>query len=157
MTSTAGTRNIAPPMQRHTRVQLAVALVTGLACLAIQEYWFGTWHQVVRDWGLHWLAVVASAMATSLLLQVVSGGDGRSWRKLSLLACAVPFSISSLHELGQWIWPKADRDDVDSLRDFALNFVGACIALAVLRRIGPEAPEPRRRQPTDQTRISSPP
>lgn len=144
-------------MQRHTRVQLAVALVTGLACLATQEYWFGELHQVVRDWGLHWIAVVCAAMATSLLLQGVSGGDPRNWRKLSRIACAVPFTISSLHELGQWLWPKADRDDFDSLRDFALNFVGAGIAWWILQKIAPPVPEPRRRPDGTQTRMSSPP
>lgn len=132
-------------MQRHTKVKLVVGLATGLACLAVQEYWFGAWHQVVRDWGLHWLAIVCTAMFTALLLHGISGGDTRNWRKFAVLACATPFAISSLHELGQWIWPKADRDDLDSLRDFGLNFVGAGIAWLVLTRFAPPEPDPPRR------------
>jgi hypothetical protein len=85
---------------------------------------------LLRDWGLHWAAV----LATSLFVAVVLGADtGRGAPFAGRLATWGPFTLLALHELGQWIWPAGARDAFDSLRDLALNAVGVGIAAWLLR------------------------
>lgn len=85
---------------------------------------------VLRDWGLHWTAV----LATSLLVAVVLGADtGRGASFAARLATWGPFCFLALHELGQWLWPSRERDAFDSVRDLALNALGVGIAAWLLR------------------------
>lgn len=138
-------------MRRHTFVQLTVGSVTGVLCLAIDNYWFGAWHQPMRDWGLHWLTLVCASMFTMLLLQGNSGGLRQSYRKLAALACLVPMGISSGHELMQFLFPKGELDHFDCARDFALNLVGGALAWWILLRSEPEAEPERPRRPRTGT------
>jgi hypothetical protein len=145
-------------MQKRTAVPLATAAASGAFCVAIDGYWFdgpwGNWHQPMRDWGLHWIALVASVMATWILLQALSDGTRSASLRARRIALAVPLLITCLHELGQWAWPAGARDNFDSARDFALNFVGAFVAWAILARWSPlpeEQPRKRRALPRDET------
>ncbi|MEY2715625.1 MAG: hypothetical protein RIT24_1968 [Planctomycetota bacterium] len=138
------------PMQRQTALPLAVAAASGLFCLAIDCYWFdcplGNWHQPMRDWGLHWIAIVCSVMTTLLLLQKLSDGSRRSVLRARRIALMIPLLVASLHEGGQWLWPSGHRDPLDSGRDFALNIVGTVVAWAILARWSP-LPEAKSRTP----------
>lgn len=150
-------RNIARPMQRQTAVPLATAAVSGLFCLAIDSYWFdgpwGNWHQPMRDWGLHWIALVCATMTTMLLLQRLSDGSRGALLRARWIAFTIPLTVASLHEGGQWLWPSGFRDPLDSGRDFGLNIVGAIVAWAILARWSPlPAATPRRKRASDELR-----
>jgi hypothetical protein len=138
-------------MRRHTFVQLTVGTATGVICLAIDNYWFGPWHQPMRDWGLHWLTLVCASMFTMLLLQGTSAGLQQSYRKLVTIACLVPVCISSGHEIMQFLFPSGELDQFDCARDFALNVAGGAIAWWLLRRYEPP-PEPTAPRRPSRTR-----
>ena len=134
-------RNIARPMQRPNAVPLLTAIVSGFFCLAIDSYWFdgpwGNWHQPMRDWGLHWIALVCATMATMLLLQRLSDGSRDAAVRGRRIALSLPLTVASLHEGGQWLWPSGLRDPLDSGRDFGLNILGMLIAWTILARWSP--------------------
>ncbi len=130
--------NIADSMQKQTAVPLAAAAASGFFCLAIDRYWFdcayGDWHQPVRDWGLHWVALVCAVMTTLLALQCLTDDSRDALVRARRIAVAVPLLVASLHEGGQWLWPSGHRDAFDSGRDFALNVVGTIVAWAIVAR-----------------------
>ncbi|MEY4829306.1 MAG: hypothetical protein RLZZ562_1102 [Planctomycetota bacterium] len=149
-------------MQKRTAVPLATAAASCAFCIAIDGYWFdgpwGNWHQPLRDWGLHWVALVFAVMATWLLLQSLTDGSRSAQIRVRRIAFFVPLLVTCLHEWGQWIWPAAPRDNFDCARDFALNFVGAFVAWAILARWSPlpeEQPRKRRALPRDETEAST--
>lgn len=141
MQANANGTNITASMPRQTAVPLATAAASGLFCLAIDRYWFdcayGNWHQPMRDWGLHWIALVCATMTTMLLLQRLSDGSREAAIRGRRIALSIPLAVASLHEGGQWMWPSGHRDPLDSGRDFALNILGACVAWAILARWSP--------------------
>jgi len=107
-------------------------IAAGIATVAIQECWVPlTIHQFLRDWVMHATAVVATTLATGLVLGVASDPDAglRRYR----IAAWVPFVLLASHELGQWTWPDGARDAFDSLRDLGLNALGAWLAARLLR------------------------
>lgn len=142
-------------MQRRIAVPAATAIASGAFCLAIDRYWFdgpwGNWHQPMRDWGLHWIALVFAVMATWLLLHSLSDGTRGASVRVRRIAFIIPVLVTCLHELGQWLWPSGPRDDFDSTRDFALNFVGAFVAWAILARWSPLPEEPKRARSSQRT------
>lgn len=146
--------NIARPMQRPTAVPLLAAAVSGLFCLAIDRYWFdgpwGNWHQPMRDWGLHWIALVCATMTTMLLLQRLSDGSREAAVRGRRIALTLPLTVASLHEGGQWMWPSGHRDPLDCGRDLALNILGAIVAWAILARWSPLPDStPRKKRATE--------
>lgn len=120
-----------PSSGRPVRVGIA-CIAAGIATVAIQECWVPlAIHQLLRDWVMHATAVVATTLATGLVLGVASDPDAglRRYR----IAAWVPFVLLALHELGQWTWPDGPRDAFDSLRDLGLNALGAWLAARLLR------------------------
>lgn len=120
-----------PSSGRPVRVGIA-CIAAGVATVAIQECWVPlAIHQFLRDWVMHATAVVATTLATGLVLGVASDPDAgmRRYR----IAAWVPFVLLALHELGQWTWPDGERDAFDSLRDLGLNALGAWLAARLLR------------------------
>ncbi len=119
---------------RWSRPRVAAILLAALSVtLLVHFQQFPPYPQMfLRDWGLHWTAVLTTTLFLGLLLDAVShGSNGR----LSLrLATWVPFGLLFLHEVGQFVWPNGARDLFDSLRDVALNAMGTAIAAWVLRR-----------------------
>ena len=89
-------------------------------------------------------------MATWLLLQSLTDGTRGAQIRVRRIAFFVPLLVTCLHELGQWLWPSAPRDNFDNARDFALNFVGAFVAWAILARWSPLPEEHKRERRTQQ-------
>ena len=116
----------AEPTGRARATLFAVLAVAGALTLLIHFDVFPLRLQLLlRDWGLHWTA----ALATTLFVGFVLGVDrGRGAPFVWWLAVLGPCTVLALHELGQWLWPDKPRDAFDSLRDLALNGVGALLA-----------------------------
>ena len=121
----------AATVARGRQVVLAALAGAGVLTLLIHFMVFPPQLQMLlRDWGLHWSAV----LSTSLFVAVLLGADtGCGAPFAARLATWGPFLFLALHELGQWIWPVGKRDLFDSVRDLALNAVGAGIAAWLLR------------------------
>lgn len=117
--------------------RLAVLCITaGLVTVGIEEYVFPTaCQQLLRDWVMHFTAVVAVTLGVGLVLGVATEIDGA--RRRMRLAVLVPFVFLALHELGQWTWPDGARDPFDSLRDLGLNGIGTLVAWRLLRSARP--------------------
>lgn len=110
----------------------AVCLLAGIVTVGIQEYWFpSACQQVLRDWVMHWIAVMATTLGVGLVLGVPNDDSADPFRYR--LAVRVPFVCLFLHELGQWTWPDGPRDHFDSLRDVGLNVVGSWLGARLLR------------------------
>lgn len=111
---------------------MAICIAAGLVTVGIQEYWFpSACQQVLRDWGMHWIAVMATTLGVGLVLGVPNDDSTDPFRYR--LAVRVPFVCLFLHELGQWTWPDGPRDHFDSLRDVGLNVVGSWLGACLLR------------------------
>jgi hypothetical protein len=114
---------------------LACAFAAGAAAVTIHFAWLPAWsYLTLRNWGLHFFALVAASVLTTSLLGY--HGAGRRQRTLLRLGCGVPLAITLLHELGQWVWPAGARDHFDSVRDSALNVAGVVVGWWILRRHG---------------------
>ncbi|MBX3462001.1 MAG: hypothetical protein KF830_02435 [Planctomycetes bacterium] len=114
---------------------VGIVAATGLLTIAISEHWFPWWplQLFLREWVLHWSAVVAVTLTVALVLGIASDPGGR--RRRTALAVVVPFTLLALHELGQWLYPVGERDDFDSVRDVALNLLGTLCSWWVLRHL----------------------
>ncbi|MFY9341148.1 MAG: hypothetical protein WAT39_01580 [Planctomycetota bacterium] len=129
------------------RTVLAIVGVAGTMTLLIHFIVFPPHaHMFLRDWGLHFFAVVASCLACGLVLGHKAEGKAADVRRRHRLACLVPFVFLFLHEVGQWLWPDGARDHFDSVRDALLNAAGAFVAWKVLRRGRTIDDEPARRR-----------
>lgn len=117
-----------------------LCLTAGLVTVGINEYLFPTaCQQLLRDWVMHFTAVVAVTLGVGLVLGVATETEGAGRRMR--LAVLVPFLFLALHELGQWTWPDGARDAFDSLRDLGLNGLGTLVAWGLL--CGARATPPR--------------
>jgi hypothetical protein len=120
------------------RLVLAIAAAAGALALAIHGMLFrGELHVWMRDWALHFAAVLFAVILTSALLGYHRQRDDRATATMLRLGCLVPFGLLALHELGQWLWPVGSRDHFDSLRDTALNGLGTALGWALLWRTRP--------------------
>ena len=109
-----------------------ICIACGLVTVGIQEYWFpSACQQFLRDWGMHWIAVMATTLGVGLVLGVPNDDSADPFRYR--LAVRVPFVCLLLHELGQWTWPDGPRDHFDSLRDVGLNVIGSWLGACLLR------------------------
>lgn len=96
-------------------------------------------HQYLRDWVMHFAALVAATLLTATMLGYHGARQERRRRALLAIGCAVPLAITLLHELGQWLWPDGQRDNFDSVRDALLNVLGTAVGWWLLRPPGPAA------------------
>lgn len=131
-TDLPGTRPRSAPTRGRPGAIATICLLAGLATVGIQEYWFpSACQQLLRDWAMHWIAVLATTLGVGLVLGVATDPDAGTlrWR----LAVLVPFVCLFLHELGQWTWPDGPRNHFDSLRDVALNVLGSWLGARLLR------------------------
>jgi hypothetical protein len=140
-----------PPRRRRVEVArpsfraglpAAIAVVCGALVPAI-HYGLFPWqvHQLLRDWVMHFAALVAATILTAGLIGY-RRSQPRHARPRLAIAIGVPLAITLLHELGQWLWPAGERDTFDSCRDALLNVAGAAVGLLLLRpwrRPGPPA------------------
>ena len=119
---------------------LAVAVGAGALALSIHGMMFrGELHVWLRDWALHFAAVLFAAILTSALLGYHRQRSDRATATMLKLGCLVPFVLLGLHELGQWLWPVGPRDHFDSVRDTLLNALGTASAWLLLWRTRPAA------------------
>jgi len=136
--TTSPSRRRAPrgPCMSRARLVACVATMVGAGAVTLATH-FAAWpwplQQAMRDWAMHSGGLVATTLATGLMLGVSRQPDGAERDALLRIALGVPLAITLLHELGQWIWPDGARDGFDALRDCALNVVGALLAVRLLR------------------------
>ncbi|MCU0863845.1 MAG: hypothetical protein MUC36_08645 [Planctomycetes bacterium] len=120
------------------RLVVAIAVAAGTLALSIHGMVFrGELHVWLRDWALHFAAVLFAAILTSALLGYHRQRDDRATWTMLQLGCLVPFVLLGLHELGQWLWPAGPRDHFDSVRDTLLNAFGTAAAWLLLWRTRP--------------------
>ncbi len=89
--------------------------------------------QALRDWVLHFAALVAATILTASALGYRRSAASRHHRTRQLVGCAVPLAATLLHELGQWVWPAGPRDAFDATRDALLDVAGTAAAWWALR------------------------
>jgi hypothetical protein len=111
-------------------------------------YMSQAWHDVLRGWGMHFVALFGSVAMTAWLLGY-HRAEPRHAGRLLAIALWVPLGITLLHEAGQSIWPARDWEGWDSARDALLNVLGALLAWWLLPvTVGPGSaparPVPRR-------------
>jgi hypothetical protein len=130
------------PMSRARLVASVAALaLAGAVTMATHfELWPWPLQQGMRDWALHSGGVLATTLATALMLGVSRHPDGAHRDALLRIALGVPLVVTLLHELGQWLWPDGARDGFDALRDCGLNVVAAVVAVRLLRGQRPAPP-----------------
>lgn len=120
------------------RLVLSIAGGAGALALAIHGVMFRGALQVwLRDWALHFAAVLFAAILTSGLLGYHRQRDDQATAGMLKLGCLVPFGLLGLHELGQWLWPVGPRDHFDSVRDTLLNALGTASAWLLMWRTRP--------------------
>jgi hypothetical protein len=116
------------------KLVLVLTAVTGTMAVLIHFQLFPPAVFVhLRTWWLHFFAVVAVCLFTGFMLGLQPNTPRRDLVRRLRLACIVPFGFLALHELGQWLWPAGERDHFDSVRDTAMNALGAWLAWRVLR------------------------
>lgn len=127
-------RAAAAKVRRRAGFAWGVAIVAAAMVPAI-ESWVFPWqlNMFLRSWGLHFFALVAGTIFTTSVLGYHRALPGRYRRTLLTIGCAVPLTITLLHELGQWIWPAGERDAFDSVRDSLLNVFGAATGWWIVR------------------------
>ena len=131
----APTRSRAPAPPARPGLPSALALVAAVLVVAIHAEAFPyPAQQHLRDWVLHFAAVLAATMFTAAVVGYRRGSTAPHQRTLLAVACAVPVSVCVLHELGQWLWPAQPRDGFDAVRDTLLDVAGAGAAWWALRR-----------------------
>lgn len=140
-------RRRAPRGPRMSRARLSACVATMVAAGALTlATHFAAWpwplQQSMRDWAMHSGGLLATTLATGLMLGVSRHPDGAHRDVLLRIAFGVPLAVTLLHELGQWLWPDGPRDGFDALRDCALNVVGAAVAVRLLRGQRPAAVPP---------------
>lgn len=145
--SPSPSRRRAPRGPRMSRARLVgcVAAMAGAGAVTLATH-FAAWpwpfQQTMRDWAMHSGGLLATTLATGLMLGVSRHPDGAHRDVLLRIALGVPLAITLLHELGQWIWPDGPRDGFDALRDCGLNLAGALVAVRLLRGQRPAAASP---------------
>ena len=121
------------PLPLRPGLALAATLAAGGMVVGVHfELWPWQWHQFLRDWVMHFCALVAAAIATAAVLGYFRAPTARQRRSLRRLGCGVPLAITLLHELGQSVWPHDGWTLLDTLRDALLNVVGAVVAWRLL-------------------------
>lgn len=160
MDSTAPPRHHAPPVAQSPAVPAVVdrrpsvlwpALFSGGLVQLNYLYLLPPAPQaVLRDWGLHWLAVMFTGILTAQLLGLSTATRAADARRIVFLATLLPVLVFGGHETMQWFYPDHGvRDDFDSIRDYALNAVGATASWLSLRWCRPRRARPSwRRRPS---------
>jgi len=133
------------PGMSRARLLACLAAMAAAGALTLATH-FQAWpwplQQTMRDWAMHSGGLLATTLATGLMLGVSRHPDGAHRDGLLRIALGVPLAITLLHELGQWVWPDGARDGFDALRDCALNVVGAALAVRLMRGQRPAGAPP---------------
>ncbi|MBL9078897.1 MAG: hypothetical protein JNL08_15430 [Planctomycetes bacterium] len=134
--------------RRYTRRWVAAMLGSTAMVVGIDLVLFVRWHVFLRSWGLHFFALVAATLGTTWLVGVHRATSTAQRRAALWIGCSCPLVITLLHEAGQWLWPVAERDTFDTLRDAGLNVLGTAAAFWLIRHPAPGIDlAPRRQRP----------